>query len=474
MKVELPIVRVLLAPALLAAALVGQVAAEPAKPFDRSAYYDRDTHTSDDPRRVPVPAKTDAPVGVIVLENARLFDGTGAPARSATIVIESNKIASILPVGSRDWPKDAQVIDVANRTLMPGLIDLHTHLTYVQQFGLPPETGEESQADAAMRGVERLRYFVESGVTSVRDVASHGMAPFILKRWVAEGRVPGPRIFAAGQLIVGEGGHGTEGFAMRTAPGYPDAAIVEANGPEAWRAAVRRQFKRGADLIKLASHFSQAEVEAAVDEAHKLGIRVTVDAETIFIKMAADAGVDCVEHPLPRSNETVQLMATRGVYSVPTIVPYQYINDRGGYFGSTSRRFTISDTTMFEMVSKMKRAGVKLGVGTDLVVDWYQFMPEPYIQELKNFGRLGFSHAEALVAATRTNAEILGMSDRLGTIEPGKLADLVLIDGAPDRNIDELRNVTLVMVNGRIVVRDGRLFVPRHPVLKAQDAVPLH
>jgi imidazolonepropionase-like amidohydrolase len=211
-----------------------------------------------------------------------------------------------------------------------------------------------------------------------------------------------------------------------------------------------------------------------VDEAHKLGIRVTVDSETIFTKMAVEAGVDCVEHPLPRSDETVRLMAARGVCSVPTIVPYQYINDRGGYFGSTSRRFTITDATMFAMVEKMKRAGIKLGVGTDLVVDWYRFLPDPYIQELRNFGRLGYSPAAALVAATRTNAEILGMADRIGTVEPGKLADLVLIDGAPDRNTEDLRNVTLVIVNGRIVVRDGRIFVPRHAVADAADSKPMH
>ena len=474
MKIRTTIARTLLASILAVAPLSHAVAADANKPLDRSAFYDANTHTSDDLRRVPIPAGSGAPAVAIVIKNARLFDGTGAAARMAVVVIEANKISQILAPGSSDWPQDAETIDAAGKTLMPGLIDLHTHLTYVQQFGLPPEISEQSQADAALRAVERLRYFVESGVTSVRDVASHGMAPFILKQWVAEGRVPGPRIFAAGQLIVGEGGHGTEGFGLRTAPAYADAAILEASGPDEWRAAVRRQFKRGADLIKLASHFSQPEIDAAVDEAHKLGIRVTVDSETIFTKMAVDAGVDCIEHPLPRSDETVRLMAARGICSVPTIVPYQYINARGGYFGSTSRRFTISDATMFEMVRKMKRAGVKLGVGTDLVVDWYRFMPDPYIQELKNFGQLDYSPAEALVAATKTNSEILGMADRLGTVEPGKLADLIMIEGTPDRSVEDLRNVVLVIVNGRVVVRDGRLFVPRHTPQSTADSVPLH
>jgi imidazolonepropionase-like amidohydrolase len=438
--------------------------ARPGAPFDRSEYYDGKTPTSDDLRRVPVRPDT-GPKKTVAIINARVFDGTGAAARPGTIIIEGDKIARVLQPGAKEWPADAEVIDVAGKTVMPGLVDMHTHLTYVHPVGLPLEVSEKSQADAALRGVERLRYYIESGITTVRDVGSYGMAPFLLKEWVAQGRVPGPRIFAAGQLIVGEGGHGTEGFGATTAPSYPDADLREAAGPDDWRAAVREQFKRGADLIKLASHFSEAEVRAAVEEAHNLGLRVTVDSETIFTKMAVDAGVDCVEHPLPRSDDVVRDMAKHGIASVPTIVPYQYIIAGGGYFGSTSRRFTISDATIFGMVRKMKDAGVKLGVGTDLVADWYRALPEPYIQELQNFGRVGYTPAQALVAATRTNAEILGMADRIGTLQPGKLADLVVIDGRPDESVEDLRKLDLVMVGGRVQVREGRLFVPRHPVV---------
>jgi imidazolonepropionase-like amidohydrolase len=341
-------------------------------------------------------------------------------------------------------------------------VDLHTHVTYVGDFDDTPELTSMSQADAALRGVERLRFYVESGITSVRDTGSHELAPFILKAWAAEGRIASPRLFPAGQVIVATGGHAAEGFTLHTAPGFSGAMIREADGADDWRLAVREQFKRGADWIKLASHFDEAELQAAVTEAHRLGLPVTVDSETIYTEMAVKAGADSIEHPLPRSDEAVRLMAEHGVASVPTIVPYQIIlKEWGGYFGSTSRRFTLDEPRMFDMLGKMKKAGVKLGIGTDLILDWTQRLPEPYIQELRNFQRVGYTAAEAMVAATRTSAEILGMGDRLGTIEPGKLADLIVVDGRPDADIEDLAKVRTVIVDGRVVVRDGHIVLAR-------------
>jgi imidazolonepropionase-like amidohydrolase len=455
---------------LAAAACRTAVAAEapPAdmsKPLDRSAWFEPGAAVSDDLRRVPVEVDKDAPKKTLVIANARLFDGTGAAARPASIVITNNVITAIVSAGSKDWAKDATVIDAAGKTVLPGLIDLHTHMTYLFDFNGTPALTSDNQADSALRGVERMRYYVESGITSARDTGSHGLAPFILKTWSSEGRIAAPRLFPVGQVITATGGHAAEAYFFHTAPEFEGAMIREANGADDWRAAVREQFKAGADWIKLASHFDEDEVQAAVKEAHRLGIPITVDAETIFTEMAVRAGVDSVEHPLPRSDETVRLMAERGIASVPTIIPYQIIiKDFGGYYGSTSRRFTLDEPRMFAMVKKMKDAGVKLGVGTDLILDWYRQLPEPYIQELRNFERVGYSAEEAIVAATRTSAEILGMSDKLGSIEKGKLADLVIVDGRPDVNVDDLAKAKTVIVDGRIVVRDGSLELPRIPV----------
>ncbi|HYL98338.1 MAG TPA: amidohydrolase family protein [Blastocatellia bacterium] len=425
---------------------------------DKKGWLKPETTVTDDPRRVPVPPTPRGFNGTLVVTGGRIFDGTGAPARAGSVVIKGNHIAAMLPEGSKDWPSDATVINVGGKTVMPGLIDMHTHITYTEP-GLPADVAT-SLSDATLRGAERLRFYLESGITSIRDVASTGDAPFRLKAWVNEGRIPGPRVFAAGQLITGIGGHAAETLS----PSSPlFGSVREATGPDEWRQAVREQFKRGADVIKIASHFSRDEVKAAIEEAHALGLRVTCDCETFYIQWAVEAGIDCIEHPLPRTEQTIKLMADKGVYSVPTQIPYIYIFDlSGGYYDTTSRRFSFSEAANLELVKKMKAAGIKMGVGTDLVSNWFRYLPAPYISELKQFVKTGYSNSEALVAATRTNSEILDMSDKLGTLEPGKLADLIVVDGQPDANLDDLAKIDIVIRDGLVAVKDGQVVIPRH------------
>jgi imidazolonepropionase-like amidohydrolase len=308
---------------------------------------------------------------------------------------------------------------------------------------------------------------LQSGVTSVRDVASHGDAPFVLKRLQASGEIQGPRIFTAGQLITGTGGHGALHAMTPAYPevpnGNPNAMVRVASGPEQWREAVRIQFTKGADLIKLASEYTQEEITAAVDEAHSLGLAVTVDSETQYIDMAIKAGVDSIEHPLPRSDQAIALMARRGIASVPTLVTYRIIQRKsGGYFGSTSRRFELNEETIVAMAKKLRQAKVKMGIGLDLIIDSPNYMPGAYIDELESFTQIGFTKVEALVAATRTSAEILRMGGRLGTIEVGKLADIIVVDGNPDEDFSALRKVRTAFVNGRLELQDGRIYKPPH------------
>jgi imidazolonepropionase-like amidohydrolase len=425
---------------------------------ERWRFLPPSTAVSDDPRRVPIPPGPQGPAGTIVLRGGRIFDGTGAAAREGTLVINRNKIGSILPAGSTNWPADAKVYDVAGKTVIPGLIDLHSHLTYADPQD--PRPVAASMADASLRGAEHLRYFIESGITSVRDVAAKGDAPFRLKQWVRQNRIPGPRVFPAGQLITGKGGHGDEGVAI-VPPADDD--IYVALGPEGWREAVREQFKRGADLIKIASEFSSDEVAAAVAEAHDLGLKVTCDCETFYIQRAVEAGVDMIEHPLPRTDRTIQLMAEKHVEADPTLETYDMIFDLvGGYFGSTSRRFAFSKQAIFDVAVKMKKAGIKMGIGTDLVGNRFRFLPEPYIRELKLFVKLGYTNSEVLQIATKTNAELLDMGDKLGTLEPGKLADVTVVDGKPDADLDDLAKVSLVIRDGYLQVLDGRVYQARH------------
>ena len=425
---------------------------------DRRQWLDETTPISDDPRRVPAPPSEEGRGKVLVLQGGRILDGTGAEARPGTLVIEGNQVRKILPAESTAWPGDARVIDVTGQTVMAGLIDLHTHLSYDEPDVLLPQA--QSPSDATLRGMERLRFFIECGITSIRDAGSSTDVPFRLKAWVAQNRLPGPRVFPAGCLITGTGGHGAEGLSsVSSAVG----TIREASGPDDWRNAVREQFKKGADVIKIASHFSRDEVRAAVDEAHTLGLKVMCDAETHYIQWAVEAGADVIEHPLPRTDATIELMAEMGAQAVPTLVPYMIIFDHyGGYFHSTSRRFTFSKEDNLNVVRRMKKAGVKIGVGTDLVMDWFRYLPEAYITELKQFVLAGFTAPEALEAATRVSAEILDMDDRLGTLEEGKLADVAVFDGRPDEDLDDLANVTLVIRDGLVIVEMGQVITPRH------------
>jgi imidazolonepropionase-like amidohydrolase len=452
--------------ALLLLALAPRLDAQVTR-TERRKWLTPETATTDDPRRVPIPP-ADGAQGTLVLRGGRVWDGTGSVARNATVVITGNRIAAIIPPSATSWPRDARVIDVAGRTVMPGLIDLHTHIDY--RVSGNSDARAWSRADGALRGVERLRYYIESGITSLRDTGSDGETPFLLKEWVNEGRLVGPRVFAAGSVISGRGGHGAE---VDIESGKPLPASREASGPDDWREAVREQFRKGADFIKLSSHFTEAEVKAAIDEAHDLGLKVTVDAETFYIERAVRAGVDMVEHPLPRSEETIRLMAERKVESDPTLIPYSLIfRLAGGYFGSTSRRFTFSDSANFAVTKRMKEAGVTLGIGTDLVSDWYRYLPWPYHEEMRQFVRLGYSVPEVLGIATRVNAQLLDMGDVLGTLEPGKLADVLVVAGNPDVTLDDLAKVDVVIRDGKVQVQNGQVVMPRHqpvppPPLKA-------
>ena len=391
-----------------------------------------------------------------MLTGGRLLDGTGAPARELNLVIERNKITRVVAPGAANWPAGARIIDVKGMTVMPGLIDLHTHLTDGQIATIPPALVDD-MADGMLRGMERMRFYIESGITTTRDVGSlDGI--FRLRAWVSDHRLTGPRIFAAGRLITGPGGHSAEG--LGSTPDHGNFRI--SSGADDWRKAVREQFDKGADFIKVTSHFSRDEIKAAVEEAHALGLKVTCDCETFYIDWAVDAGVDMIEHPLPRTDEVIQKMAAKGVASDPTLIPYMYIfDDDGGYFGSTSRRFTFGKEANLDVLRRLKKAGVTLGVGTDLVTDWYRRLPAPYITELKNLVSVGFSIPEVLGIATKTNAVLLDMVDKLGTLEVGKLADVLVVRGMPDTNLDDLTKVEWVIRDGEVVVQGGTALMPK-------------
>ncbi len=457
-------VRGRLAPALIVSAVIGvaalagpKVAATGPAPQDRRTVLAPTERTTDDPRRIPIkPASSTTPA--IVLRGGRVFDAVTGEVRAGSVVVEGNVITAVLPPGVERWPANAQVIDVAGKTVMPGLIDMHVHLTYPDP-GTPIDE-QASEGAGVLRGERNLRYYLESGFTAVRDMNGVSKAPYLLSEWSAAHEIPAPRVFTAGHIITGTGGHATE---RPVTPNHGPEYAWETDGPDGWRAAVRRTFKEGASVIKIASHFSAGEVAAAVDEAHLLGLKVACDCETIYTAMAVEAGVDTIEHPLPRTDETIAQMARRGTGAIPTLQVYQNVFDQsGGYFGSTSRRFSMTSQSNFDIFKKMKAAGIRMGIGTDTIGGAHRQIPNLYLAELKWFVKGGYSIPDALKAATITNAILLDMGDKLGSLEAGKLADLIVVDGKPDVNLDDLQRIDLVMKDGLLLVRSGQVVTPRH------------
>lgn len=443
--------------AAIAFAAIAPMAAAQTPRNDRAEVLPRSVLTTDDPQRIPLRPPAGS-VQQTVLKGGRVFDAVRPAAYPATVVIEGRTIKAILPPDRTDWPAEASVIDVAGKTVMPGLIDLHVHMTYPDPD--TPIDEQDTEGSGVLRGARNLAWFLESGFTSVRDLGGVLSAPFQLAQWSAAGRIPAPRVFAAGHIITGTGGHATE---RPVTPNHGPAYQWERDGADAWRGAVRLAFKQGASVIKVASHFTLEEVTAAVDEAHTLGLPVTCDCETLYIERAVAAGVDMIEHPLPRTDATITAMGRKRVAAVPTLQVYQNVLDTsGGFYGSTSRRFTMTSQSNFDTFRKLKAAGVAMGVGTDTIGRVNQMIPNPYIAELKWFEKGGYTPAQALVAATRTNAELLAMGDKIGTLEAGKLADIIVVDGRPDERLDDLARVDRVIKDGRSWVVGGQIVMPRH------------
>lgn len=459
--------------ALGALALAGTAVAAPPQGdtvprSDRHEWIAPGSNTDHTPRMVP--ERPEAATGpVTVLRGGLIFDTPSLRVAPGSVVMQGRRVIAVLPPESSAWPADAKVIDVTGKFVMPGLIDMHVHLTYPDAD--TPYDVQAEAADGVLRGMRNMRWFIESGFTSVRDLNGVGDAPYRLADWSAEDAIPGPRVFTAGHIITGTGGHATE-RPVRPSHG-PDYAW-ERDGADAWRAAVRDTFKKGASVIKVASHFAPDEIRAAVDEAHRLGLKVTCDCETIYTQMAVEAGIDMIEHPLPRTDATISEMARRHTAAVPTLQVYQNVLDRaGGFWDSTSRRFTMTSDANFDVFRKMKAAGIVMGVGTDTIGDANRMTPNIYLAELKWFVKGGYSMPQALQAATLTNAKLLAMDDLIGAIQPGKLADVIVVDGRPDQDIDALHKVSMVFKDGQMMARDGAVVIPPHvpkPLPKASPA----
>jgi len=432
--------------------------AAPAPATAQVAVYD----TSDDLRRVPVPPVDRSRIPALVITGATLLDGRGGrPVPDAVIVMRGDRIFAAGPAATTPLPADiARNVDGRGLFAMPGLIDLHLHVTSQRgtDFGRYPD----SDAAAAIRATALAASALNAGITAVRDPATIGDVALRLKEAVQRGIVPGPRIFWAGAMIATTGGHGDEATSTATGrfkPEVPNSRTVTADGPWGWRAAVRGQIRRQTDWIKVSAPFAREEIVAAVDEAHREGLKVMIDSYGDYTDWAIEAGVDSVEHTLAMTDRTVPLLAAHKTGFVPTLTAFHNLLVRGyppagivpgAFYYTFSRRYPLDFQDNLRHVLAAHRAGVRIGVGTDIPFENETLYPSAYFEELGHLHAAGLSNKDVLASATRVGADILGMGDRLGTIEPGKIADLILLGADPEAELTALRDLRYVVSGGKL------------------------
>ncbi|THC41130.1 amidohydrolase family protein [Massilia sp. Mn16-1_5] len=395
----------------------------------------------------------------------RLLDvKSGTWRERVSIVIENGVVTSVEPM-----KQGADHIDLSNRSCLPGLIDMHVHLTSETQPAVDAYRDRltADPADMAYRSVKYAERTLLAGFTTVRDLGAEQALNVSLKRAIAAGSIPGPRMFTAGKSIATTGGHAdpTNNLShfLGEAIGTPGPSEGVIDSPEQGRQAVRARYKEGADLIKITatggvlsqaangqnSQYTEDELRAIVSTAKDYGFRVAAHAHGAEgMKRALRAGVDSIEHGTLMDDETIALFKKTGHWYVPTISAGRYVADKAkdpSYYSALVRPKAAAIGPQLQATfARAHKAGVKIAFGTDAGVF-------PHGENAKEFGYMveaGMAPIEAIRAATIHAATLLDQSQRLGLVAPGFAADIVAVDGDPLRDVKLLENVKFVMKDG--------------------------
>jgi imidazolonepropionase-like amidohydrolase len=404
-----------------------------------------------------------------ILTNCNVVDVvSGGITSNAGVWISGNEIAAVGAVDEVRKAAEAQglgaaamsVVDLGGAHVLPGLFNMHVHFGLI----LPGVAGDrmqnESEGALTLRMARNAREALQAGVTTVRLTGERHHADFALKASINNGETIGPRIFTAGMACIATGGHG-----------HTRAGTMEADGPDGFRKAVRMQLRAGADFIKICisggiageheairdAQLSKDEMRAVMQTAHGSGKKVTAHAGPAgAIRDAIKCGLDCVEHGYFLTEKVIQMMVEREVWLVPTIAVSR-CEEFYAKIGAPQwmvRKALAAGEFHWAALEMAIRSGVSIALGTDM-------MPaEPYegttatVRELEFYVAAGMSPIQALRAATLKPAEWLETADRLGSLQPGKLADLIAVDGDPTVDIAHMRTLRFVMKDGEIVRRD--------------------
>ncbi|MGE3537154.1 MAG: amidohydrolase family protein [Candidatus Tectimicrobiota bacterium] len=405
-----------------------------------------------------------------LLVGATLIDGTGAaPLPDAAVLIDAGRIAAVGPRQTIPRPAQAEVLDVSGLTILPGLIDAHDHLAahgyaLTQRWGL-----HEPRSTAHLRTATVLEHTLASGYTTVRDAAGLDIG---FKLAIEEELISGPRLLLAVNIISPTGGIGD-----RVSPSGHDCCVVldptlppsVANGIHEVQQVVRSMVRAGADVIKCATTggassrrghgpkdiaFNKDEMRALVDEAHALGRRVMCHAlGGAGLRMAIEAGVDSIEHGcyLDEDPELIAMMAERGIFFVPTLTVYVFHRERSAPHMQVRGRELFAHH--IESIQRALEAGVKIVSGTD--AGGHEHVINAH--ELQYMVEAGLTPMQALQSATSWAAECLGLEQSLGTLTPGKEADLLVVDGNPLQDITLLQDIPRI----KLVLKAGKVCANR-------------
>ncbi|MCU0907357.1 MAG: amidohydrolase family protein [Rhodobacteraceae bacterium] len=407
----------------------------------------------------------------------RLIDGTGAaPVAGAAVLVAGDRILAVGRAADIGLPEGAEVIDASpGGTLMPGLVDAHVHLAYsgaVDPLAFRAESATLHYPAMALRAAAHARATLAHGFTAVRDMHAPGGTIIDLKRVVDGGLMEGPRMIACGLGLTVTGGHMDQ-------PGFADHMTFRdmngvCEGPDGFRAGVRAQLKRGADFIKLnpcvghrgpdgrlsRMEMTRAEIRAACDEAHEQGAMVGAHTSGgLPLRAAVEEGVDTVEHGHWIDDETLDLMAERGTWLVPTLAVHEICSATAladPATGEGQKRWAReADAAKWDRLTRAHRAGVRLAAGSD--AGFYLRHGRDNGREIDLFVEGGFTPLQAITIATANGADLLGIE--AGRLAPGRLADLLIVDGDPSADIRILRDPR------RLRVFKGAMEAAPHPLV---------